>query len=307
MHAAADRPEFTPPPPPGLVPAVVLAVLAHLLLLLALAWGIHWKRDAENVAAEAELWSAVPQQAAPRPVEPPRPPPAPPAVKTPPPPPKAAALPSNADIALEREKKAKAEAQARQEELERQKKLAQQKLELQKLEQQKREALKKQQDAQKKLELAKKAEEDRKKQATAKPQPTAQQQEEARRQEAERKKNLDRMMASAQSGTGSPDATGTAAKSSGPSASYANRLAALFKSKIFYPNAAAIEGNPKVTVQVLVGPSGMILNARVAKSSGVPGWDEAALAAVEKTVRVPPDENGKFVSSFPVNFGPKDN
>lgn len=299
MHAAADRPEFTPPPPPGLVPAVVLAVLAHLLLLLALAWGTQWKRDAQNLAAEAELWSAVPQQAAPRLVEPPKPPPGP-AVR-PPPPPAAAALPNNADIVLEREKKARAEALARQAALERQKKLDQQKLEQQRLEQQKQEALKKQ-EAQNKLALAKKAEEDSQKRAAA----ARAQQEEAKRLEAERKKNLDRMMAGLPGATGGAEATGTAQKSSGPSASYAARLAALFKSRIFYPNAAAIEGNPKVTVQVLVGPSGMILNARITQSSGVPGWDEAAKAAVEKTARIPPDENGKFVSSFPVNFGPKD-
>jgi colicin import membrane protein len=53
MHAAADRLEFAPPPAPGMLRAVVLAVIAHLLLMLALTWGVNWKREAENVTAEA--------------------------------------------------------------------------------------------------------------------------------------------------------------------------------------------------------------------------------------------------------------
>jgi colicin import membrane protein len=38
----------------------------------------------------------------------------------------------------------------------------------------------------------------------------------------------------------------------------------------------------------------------------VTAWDNAVLRAVEKTERIPADENGSFVSVFPVNFGPKD-
>ena len=74
MPAAADRLEFAPPPQPGRVRAFVLAVVAHLLLMLALTWGINWNRESENVAAEAELWSSVPQQAAPTAVQVPPPP-----------------------------------------------------------------------------------------------------------------------------------------------------------------------------------------------------------------------------------------
>ena len=44
MHAAADRLEFAPPPPPGMLRAFVLAVIAHLLLLLALTYGLRWQR-----------------------------------------------------------------------------------------------------------------------------------------------------------------------------------------------------------------------------------------------------------------------
>jgi len=69
MHATTDRLEFSPPPTSGVLRALGLAILAHAFLLAALTWGVHWKRDAVNVSAEAELWAAIPQQAAPKPVE----------------------------------------------------------------------------------------------------------------------------------------------------------------------------------------------------------------------------------------------
>ena len=51
MHASADRLEFAPPPQPGLVRAFVLAVIAHLLLMIALSWGMNWNRVSEYVSS----------------------------------------------------------------------------------------------------------------------------------------------------------------------------------------------------------------------------------------------------------------
>ena len=100
MHAATDRLEFAPPPTPGLLRALGLAVLAHAFLLAALTWGVHWKREAVSVTVEAELWSALPQQAAPKQVEVPPEPTAP----TPPAPPQIEPKQPEVDIALAREK-----------------------------------------------------------------------------------------------------------------------------------------------------------------------------------------------------------
>ena len=61
--AADDRLAFAPPKQPGLLRAFALAVLAHLLLVLALMQGLNWKRESQ-LAVEAELWSALPQEAA---------------------------------------------------------------------------------------------------------------------------------------------------------------------------------------------------------------------------------------------------
>ena len=55
-----------------------------------------------------------------------------------------------------------------------------------------------------------------------------------------------------------------------------------------------------------VSPAGLIMSSKLSKSSGVPAWDEAVLRAVERTERIPLDENGKVVPDFPIEFGPKD-
>jgi colicin import membrane protein len=57
--------DFYPPPQATLHGAMLKALAVHALLALALAWGVSWRHQANTVAFEAELWSAVPQQAAP--------------------------------------------------------------------------------------------------------------------------------------------------------------------------------------------------------------------------------------------------
>lgn len=137
MHAPSDRLEFAPPDTPGLLRALALATLAHLLLVAALTWGVHWKSEVDIVSAEAELWASVPVAAAPRrqelppepvesvePVEPVAPPPpttpqvpqpvAKPAPKPmPAPPPAPVAEPPKVDIALEKEKRRQLEQKQR--------------------------------------------------------------------------------------------------------------------------------------------------------------------------------------------------
>ena len=148
MRAAAQRFEFAPPPTAGLPKSLGLAILAHALLLAALTWGISWKRDAPMVVAEAELWSAVPQQAAPKLVEPL---PAPPPVLAPPK--KAAPVIPDASIALEREKqRLKKEQQEAREKLEQQRLLKEKQAELDK-----RKAALKAQDEAKKQEAQRQA------------------------------------------------------------------------------------------------------------------------------------------------------
>ncbi len=71
MNATVARP-YNVPQSGGSAPAIVLAVLMHVLLAALLFFGIRWQSSAPAVI-QAELWSATPQTAAPlpRPVPPP--------------------------------------------------------------------------------------------------------------------------------------------------------------------------------------------------------------------------------------------
>lgn len=341
MRTATDRLEFAPPPTPGLMRSLGLAVLAHALLLAALTLGVQWKRDDVTLTAEAEVWSAVPQQAAPKleappeePVPPstpaPEPEPAPPRPVPPPIPQVQPPAPPEVDIALEQEKarlkKLKEQKQAkeklaleqRREEKLRQDKLKQEQLKLDKLKQdklmaeQKREQDKRVQDKREleKRELDKRekdkavAQEKKKaEQEAQRKEDAAKAQAEAKQMEAQRQANLQRMAGLA-GATGTPGATGTALQSSGPSASYAGRIRASIKPNIVFTDD--ITGNPVAEVEVRTSPDGTIISRKLIKPSGVDSWDDAVLKAIDRTGKLPRDTDGRVPSSLEIRFRPKD-
>jgi colicin import membrane protein len=270
MHAAADRLEFAPPATPGVVRALLLALLAHGLLVAALTAGVQWKREAQIISAEAELWAAVPVEAAPRLLEPTEPVlPEKPAPVTPPEP---VVSPPKVDIALEQEKKR----------LQKQKQLAfeqqQEKLKADKLKQA----------------LADKAKLAQEKKLT---------EQQARQLEAQRTKNLERMAGLA-GASGGPTSSGTALKSAGPSASYKGRIAAYFKAhKISYLG----EGNPKVVVRFSTSADGTVIgkSLKIVSSSGAKAWDDAVLRALEMAV-LPRDTDGRVPPDLELELSPSE-
>lgn len=163
-----------------------LALLVHVLLVIAIAFGVSW-RSSNPAGVEAELWAAVPQIAAPKPAEPeptPQPKPAPP-----PPKPEPVQKPQqDAQIAIEKakkeEEKKRKEDEARREEQQRQKDEAERK----------------------------------KKEAEAK-------RREQERLDAIRETQMKRILSQA-GATGEPSSTGTAQRTAGPSATYAGRIKA---------------------------------------------------------------------------------
>ena len=68
--AMLGRDPFMPRAPRVRGRAFALAVLAHAVLILGLAFGVDWRSEAPTPVT-AELWSATPQAAAPRAIEPP--------------------------------------------------------------------------------------------------------------------------------------------------------------------------------------------------------------------------------------------
>ena len=282
MPSAADRIDFGPSRDAGAVRALGLALLAHGLLIAALTWGVNWKRSDRSVAFEAELWSSVAQEAAPKLVEVPPPPPPPqptPRVQeTPPPAP-------NVDIALEQEKKRKL--------------IAQQKLQAQaeakaEAKAEKERKLKQDQAKLKAVEDAKKA--DAKKQ-------DVKEQANAAAVEAQRKQNIARTLGLA-GATGGEAAKGTAQKSSGPSASYGGKVKARVKPNIIF--TGDIAGNPSAEVELRTALDGTIMSQRLVKSSGNKAWDDAVVNAIIRTEVMPRDVDGRVPTPMIIEFRPKD-
>ena len=115
MSSSDAHLEFAPAPNGDNGRALVLAVGVHALLLLALNWGTLWSQQPQDMSVEAELWSAVPQPAAPKAELPPEPdvPPTPePEPQPEPPPVKPAEAPKpvvDPQIAIDKLKKKQAE------------------------------------------------------------------------------------------------------------------------------------------------------------------------------------------------------
>ncbi|MDT8991400.1 cell envelope integrity protein TolA [Curvibacter sp. APW13] len=300
--AQAVQHEFAPPAPRGLGLALLLALLAHGLLALILTAGVQWKRSAPQVlAVEAELWAAVPTQAAPAaPLEVPEEtapttPPLPPAPVEPAPAPTPVTKTPAPDITLAKEKERLKKEEQQRQELEKQK---QEKLKLEKEKQAKDKAEKERLEKEK---LAK--EKDRQKDSQqAKLEAAKREKEEARRLEEIRQQNLKRMAGLAASGGGTGDAksTGTAAQSAGPSAGYAGRIRAKVYPNIVFMGSVPI--NAATEVEVRTSPDGTILSQRVVQSSGVKAWDEAVLRGLEKTEVLPKDTDGRVPSPMIISF-----
>jgi colicin import membrane protein len=284
------RDMFMPRAPRGMGRGLMLAIAAHVLLVIALSFSVSWHSQTPE-GVEAELWAAVPQIAAPRAVDA-RPPPAPAPVVAPTPKPvprvhepEPTATPPaprpDAQIATERAEKKEAKRLA-----------AEQALDAAKI------AAAKDADKQKTLKA---------KQLKA-AQDTAQEQKEeaaaSAQLAAQREANLKRIMGQA-GATGAATATGNAAQQAGPSADYLGRIKARIKPNVSFPDTVA--GNPAVEIEVRLTAEGRIIQpSRVVKSSGAPEWDEAVLRAIAKTEVLPRDESGKVPPSMTIVYRPRD-
>jgi colicin import membrane protein len=266
-----------PQPPGGMRQGTALALLVHVGLIVALAFGVAW-RSQTPAGVSAELWAAVPQVAAPPAAEPPKPTPTPtptpppPVVKAEEPPPKPAQI--DPQIAIEKEKAERKQREQREQQ-ERERK------ERERLEQEKAEKL----AAQKQRELEAKH-----------------QKEDEARQAKLRADNLKRMLSQAGDEGGSPG--GTAARTAGPSASYAGRIVARVKPNIVLTDD--VPGNPLAVVEVRCAPDGTIIGRRLLQSSGNKEWDNAVLRAIDRTEVLPRDTDGRVPSPMNLEFRPRD-
>jgi len=284
MSSSDAHLEFAPAPDGGNGRALVLALAVHALLLLALNWGTLWSQQPQDMGVEAELWSAIPQPAAPKaqlPPEPdvpptpepePEPQPEPPAAVAPPVKPAEAPKPVvDPQIAIDKLKKKQAEEKKQQ---------------VQEDKKAKRKAEKEEEEAKRK----------------------AQEKQEAKEAEARHQANVKRMQSTAGSADTSVDTGVATPKASGPSAGYKDRLKAKVKPNITFPNNLLqnVAGNPTAEVEVTCSPSGKIEDVNLVKSSGNSAWDEAVLNGLRKTAMLPRDVDGSVPTRLVFSFRPRD-
>lgn len=288
MPSASDRIDFGPPRDAGSIRAFGLALLAHILLIIALTWGVNWKHTDEAASFSAELWTNVPPQAA-QVVEPP------PARVVPEPPPVAPPTPQpmqkapevqvappapDVDIALEQEKKRKQLEQKKEAEA---KKLADQKKAT--------ELAKKEKDKQDKAKQLAAAEEAKKAEAQKLAKQQANDKQAQASTEKLRQENLKRML------TGLPgEPSGTPSKSNvgggGASRTYGAILRAAIKPNIVFTEE--IDGNPMTKIEVRLQSDGTVTSQRQLQSSGNKAWDAAAENAITRTRVMPRDIDGRI-------------
>jgi colicin import membrane protein len=299
----AQHLEFAPPPQPGAGRAWLAAGLVHGLLFLALGLATAWKTQPQTIQAEAELWSATPQAAAPRLQEPPpeSQPQAQPMVKPSPPPPPAPdpeVERIDAQIALEKKKQLekkkeaeKAEKLKAEKEKKAKDKADKEKAELKRKEREKERAKEDKAKEKEKEAKEKKAQEEkeRDKKKAAEKADTAKF--EALRADA-RKDQMKNMQKGLAGASGGENASGTALKSSGPSSSYGGKIVREILDKT--TNADITPGALTVVVFVRANASGEILSSRVITSSGSRAFDDSVIRGIQKMERVPKDVDGKI-------------
>lgn len=274
----------------------MLAVGAHLLLVIALALGVQWKMH-DEAPIEAEVWAEIPEAAAPPLAPPPpaepevTPQPEPETVKAPEPEPEPEVVPEVV-VAKAPPKKEEPKKKAKEP----------------------REVF---ETAPPKVKAKPEPKEDKKKdekkpekppeKAVAKQAPVPSKVTapdgagmSAVEREALRKANLQRMMAD----LGGQGSLGTSSRSAGPSAAYGARIRARIKPNIVFTDN--VNGNPLAVVEVRCAPDGRIMSRRLLTPSGVPSWDDAVLRAVDRTEVLPANEEGRVPAVMQLEFKPKD-
>lgn len=282
----AGSPDLRPRAADGWGPGVALAIGVHLMLVAALALGVHWKINTP-APIEAEVWAEIPRAAAPE--------------LAPPPAPVTEPVKAQPDTPVEPPKAVEPEPPAPEPipDLVVSKKVPKKDVKKPKH----REPVEVFETAPPKVSKKVPPKVDKTppkppvKTVPSKvtsPDPIERTVNEA---EAQRRLKLQRMM----SDLGS---LGTPGPSGGPSANYAGRIKARIKPNIVFTDN--VSGNPQAWVEVRCGPDGRILSSKLLESSGVPAFDTAVLRAVERTEVLPADESGRVPSVLQIGFRPND-
>ena len=86
---------------------------------------------------------------------------------------------------------------------------------------------------------------------------------------------------------------------------YAATIQAVIRPNITF-DADTVVGNPTVDILVGLTADGAIVNIAIVKPSGVRSWDTAAMRALDKTERLPKDENGRVPATLILTMRPRE-
>ncbi len=299
--ALAAGPDLRPRERDAWGPGVALALVAHALLVAALAWGVAW-RSHQTEPLAAEMWSAIPDAEAPPPVVI-TPPAMPPVAEPPPAPPEPVEPVPDLVIAKKKPpKEPRPERKPREVEV----------FDSTPVKPRKTDPTQPPPDLKARL-----AQEQAAKEKAAKDAKAAQALEKAKEKAAQAQAEAEAAAAEAQrqqilkdivrraGGGANPSATGTGARNAGPSEAYSGRLRALFKRNLTWA-LEEVAGNPETVVRITVSPSGTITSRTIVTPSGLPAWDDAVLRAIDRTAILPADETGRVQPSMTLGFRMKD-
>jgi TonB family protein len=90
-----------------------------------------------------------------------------------------------------------------------------------------------------------------------------------------------------------------------PSLTYGGRVAATIRRQLVYEDADVIQGNPAAVVMVQMKGDGSVTGRALQESSGVPAWDAAVLAAIDKAGKLQVDADGFAPSQLILHVRPK--
>jgi colicin import membrane protein len=268
--------------------AFVLALAMHLLLAAMLLIGLRWQSHAP-VAVQAELWVPPPPAPAAVPAPVPQPPrPAPRAAPIEPPVPK----PDIATESQRREKLAKAERE-RAEKIE-------------------RERVARQEQARRKAEAQEKARQDaaarREAEARKAEQARLAAEEQVRKDEEARARSRDEYLRRTLEQAGRPGAAVGAEAGGAQGAamgSWGAKVSSHIRANTVFAIPPDLRGNPKAEFALSIMPDGSIAGLRLMRSSGVPGWDQAAERAIRRADPLPRPPPGT-PRDITIAHGPRD-
>lgn len=314
---------FLPPVRERSWPSIVFSLCVHLLLVMALTWGIHWNEQAIQEASTAQLWSentvfapsapvseppqnqeiAPPEPAPPEPA-PPEPTPAQPIKPTPPPAPLKPDL-KEAQLAIEK-KQAELIEKEKERELALEEKAKQARLELERQQKLELERLKEKEHL-KELEAAKKKELEKEKALKNKPDPKEAQKAAQLAKELDKMRQADLNRAlNAATASGAQSSVAKASNESKGQGSghalnpnYSGKIIDLIKRN--WALHKDVPGTPSAVVVVSCAPDGSITKWQIKQKSGNEDYDEAVNKAIESTQilsKLPRDNEGRSAYDY---------